>query len=34
MRKENNMRDIFKVLKKIKEVLGEDNEYSEIKCRN
>lgn len=26
------MRDIFKVLKKIKEVLGEDNEYSEIKC--
>ena len=26
------MRDIFKVLEQIKEVLGEDNEYSEIKA--
>lgn len=26
------MRDIFKVLKQIKEALGEDNEYSEIKA--
>lgn len=26
------MRDIFKVLKQIKETLGEDNEYSEMKC--
>lgn len=26
------MRDIFKVLKQIKESLGEDNEYSEIKA--
>lgn len=25
------MRDIFKVLKQIKETLGEDNEYTEIK---
>lgn len=25
------MRDIFKVLEQIKETLGEDNEYSEIK---
>lgn len=25
------MRDIFKVLEQIKEALGEDNEYSEIK---
>ena len=26
------MRDIFKVLEQIKEALGEDNEYSEIKA--
>lgn len=26
------MRDIFKVLKQIKEALGENNEYSEMKC--
>lgn len=26
------MRDIFKVLEEIKEALGEDNEYSEIKA--
>ena len=26
------MRDIFKVLEQIKETLGEDNEYSEIKA--
>lgn len=26
------MRNIFEVLKQIKEVLGEDNEYSEIKA--
>lgn len=26
------MRDIFEVLEQIKEVLGEDNEYSEMKC--
>lgn len=26
------MRDIFEVLKQIKEALGEDNEYSEIKA--
>lgn len=26
------MRDILKVLKQIKEALGEDNEYSEMKC--
>lgn len=28
------MRNIFDVLKQIKEALGEDNEYSEIKARN
>ena len=26
------MRDIFKVLEQIKETLGEDNEYSEVKA--
>ena len=26
------MRDIFNVLEQIKEVLGENNEYSEMKC--
>lgn len=28
------MRNIFDVLEQIKETLGEDNEYSEIKARN
>ena len=28
------MRNIFDVLEQIKEALGEDNEYSEIKARN
>ena len=28
------MRNIFDVLKQIKEALGEDNEYSEIKARD